>query len=182
MGRSISSGEPPSLTGFPIHRHPAKLARILLWENSSFNQHKSELRMPSSLPSLTHASAPPPTCRIHLELIDPNPYQPCSEMNEATLEELIASIRDHGLLQPITVQRVARRYQLIAGHRRLAAFKRLLRRGLGWHCRSGRVLPHHPSLETIFENRGVSIAVSVIARGSQRGLGHQAHANSRAVA
>jgi ParB/RepB/Spo0J family partition protein len=47
-------------------------------------------------------------------------------MDEAALAELMASIRDHGLLQPITVRKVGTRYQVIAGHRRLEAFRRLL--------------------------------------------------------
>jgi len=38
----------------------------------------------------------------------------------------MASIREHGLLQPITVRKVGSRYQVIAGHRRLEAFRRLL--------------------------------------------------------
>ena len=79
-----------------------------------------------SLPSLTHPSAPPPTWRIALSLVDPNPHQPRSQMDEKALEELTASIREHGLLQPITVRKVGARYQVIAGHRRLEAFRRLL--------------------------------------------------------
>jgi ParB/RepB/Spo0J family partition protein len=47
-------------------------------------------------------------------------------MDEGALAELMASIRDHGLLQPITVRKVGARYQVIAGHRRLEAFRRLL--------------------------------------------------------
>jgi ParB/RepB/Spo0J family partition protein len=47
-------------------------------------------------------------------------------MDESALAELMASIRDHGLLQPITVRKVGVRYQVIAGHRRLEAFRRLL--------------------------------------------------------
>ena len=82
--------------------------------------------MPSSIPALTHPSAPPPTWRIALNLLDQNPYQPRSQMDEGALAELIASIRDHGLLQPITVRKVGMRYQVIAGHRRLEAFRRLL--------------------------------------------------------
>jgi ParB/RepB/Spo0J family partition protein len=46
-------------------------------------------------------------------------------MDESALAELMASIRDHGLLQPITVRKVGVRYQVIAGHRRLEAFRRL---------------------------------------------------------
>jgi len=81
----------------------------------------------SSLPQATDPSAPPPTWRISLDLLDANPHQPRREMDEAGLAELVASIRDHGLLQPITVRRVpGGRYQVIAGHRRLEAFRRLL--------------------------------------------------------
>lgn len=47
-------------------------------------------------------------------------------MDEAALAELMASIHDHGLLQPITVRKIGARYQVIAGHRRLEAFRRLL--------------------------------------------------------
>ncbi len=82
--------------------------------------------MPSSIPALTHPSAPPPTWRIALNLLDQNPHQPRSQMDEGALAELMASIRDHGLLQPITVRKVGARYQVIAGHRRLEAFRRLL--------------------------------------------------------
>ena len=82
--------------------------------------------MPASLPPLTHPSAPPRTWRIQLDLLDPNPYQPRPEMNEAALAELMAGISDHGLLQPITVRKAGARYQVIAGHRRLEAFRRLL--------------------------------------------------------
>ena len=46
-------------------------------------------------------------------------------MDESALTELMASIRDHGLLQPITVRKVGTRYQVIAGHRRLESFRRL---------------------------------------------------------
>src|SRR3989442_15864369 len=87
------------------------------------------LRMPSSIPALTHPSAPPPTWRIALNLLDQNPQQPRSQIDEGALAELMASISDHGLLQPITVRKVGMRYQVIAGHRRLEAFRPLLREG-----------------------------------------------------
>jgi ParB family chromosome partitioning protein len=47
-------------------------------------------------------------------------------MDEAALAELMASISEHGLLQPITVRKSGARYQVIAGHRQLEAFRRLL--------------------------------------------------------
>jgi len=82
--------------------------------------------MPSSIPLVSNPSAPPRTWRIQLDFIDPNPHQPRSEMDEAALAELMASICEHGLLQPITVRKAGARYQVIAGHRRIEAFRRLL--------------------------------------------------------
>jgi len=82
--------------------------------------------MPSSIPPVSHPSAPPKTSPIDLELIDRNAHQPRSETDAAALAELMASISEQGLLQPITVRKVGARYQVIAGHRRLEAFRRLL--------------------------------------------------------
>ena len=56
-------------------------------------------------------------------LIDPNPHQPRTHFDETTLNELAASIRVHGILQPLVVTRQGERYELIAGERRLRASK-----------------------------------------------------------
>jgi ParB family chromosome partitioning protein len=59
---------------------------------------------------------------IAVSLIDPNPLQPRIEFDPEELEELAASIRAQGLLQPITVRPApGGRYQIIAGERRLRA-------------------------------------------------------------
>ncbi len=59
---------------------------------------------------------------IEVDHIDSNPEQPRLAFDEATLEELAASIREHGVLQPILVRpRDDGRYQLIAGERRWRA-------------------------------------------------------------
>lgn len=52
-----------------------------------------------------------------------NPYQPRNDFNRRELEELIDSIREHGIIQPLVVTRVDDGYQLIAGERRLRASK-----------------------------------------------------------
>ena len=53
-----------------------------------------------------------------------NPEQPRMTFDEETLEELAASIREHGVLQPILVRPLDdNRYQLIAGERRWRAAK-----------------------------------------------------------
>ena len=53
--------------------------------------------------------------------IRPNPAQPRLVFREEALEELADSIRQHGILQPLSVRRTASGYELIAGERRLRA-------------------------------------------------------------
>ncbi|MBQ6890509.1 MAG: ParB/RepB/Spo0J family partition protein [Oscillospiraceae bacterium] len=53
--------------------------------------------------------------------IRPNPNQPRQEFSQEALEELSLSIREHGILQPLSVRRVGNQYELIAGERRLRA-------------------------------------------------------------
>ena len=61
---------------------------------------------------------------IPLDRIEPNPEQPRLAFNEETLQELSASIREHGVLQPILVRPLeGNRFQLIAGERRWRASK-----------------------------------------------------------
>ena len=60
--------------------------------------------------------------RIPVDMIEPNPFQPRMSFDQAALEELAASIRTLGLIQPITVRRITeRRYQIISGERRYKA-------------------------------------------------------------
>lgn len=55
-----------------------------------------------------------------------NPFQPRRAFDEAEMQELVDSIDEHGILQPLVVRRVApERYELIAGERRLRAAKHL---------------------------------------------------------
>ena len=53
--------------------------------------------------------------------IRPNPAQPRKVFREEALVELADSIRQHGILQPLSVRRVGNTYELIAGERRLRA-------------------------------------------------------------
>jgi ParB family chromosome partitioning protein len=63
--------------------------------------------------------------QLAVELIDPNPYQTRTHIDEAALQELTDSIKVTGVLQPITVRAVpGGRYQLIAGERRGLASQR----------------------------------------------------------
>ena len=59
---------------------------------------------------------------IPLKNIEANPFQPRTHFNEEALDELVTSIEEHGIIQPITVRRVNdTRFQLITGERRLRA-------------------------------------------------------------
>jgi ParB family chromosome partitioning protein len=59
---------------------------------------------------------------IEIALIEANPFQPRSHFDEEALQELAASIREIGIIQPITVRKLGGgRYQLISGERRLKA-------------------------------------------------------------
>ena len=57
-----------------------------------------------------------PTDTLH-----PNPHQPRRDFDEGALHELSESIRRYGILQPLTVRRTEKGYELIAGERRLRA-------------------------------------------------------------
>jgi ParB family chromosome partitioning protein len=62
--------------------------------------------------------------QIPMELIDPNPRQPRTDFDDATLHELAESVRVRGVLQPVLVRPLAGgRYELVAGERRLRAAK-----------------------------------------------------------
>ncbi|MFT4565906.1 MAG: ParB family chromosome partitioning protein [Saprospiraceae bacterium] len=64
------------------------------------------------------------TGEIDIKSIEANPYQPRKEFNEDQLNELMTSIKTHGLIQPITVRRLnAKKYQIISGERRWRASK-----------------------------------------------------------
>lgn len=77
----------------------------------------------------------PPEAIFHIEVekIAPNPHQPRRNFNEEGINELAASIREFGMLQPLIVTKIEREvptgteveYQLIAGERRLLAAKKL---------------------------------------------------------
>lgn len=61
---------------------------------------------------------------IHISNIKTNPYQPRTKFNDESLEELAESIRQIGVIQPITVREMDEgSYQLITGERRLRAAK-----------------------------------------------------------
>lgn len=63
------------------------------------------------------------TFDIPVDLIRPNRYQPRSDFNQDALMELAQSIRENGLIQPITVRKIGKEYEIIAGERRYRAMR-----------------------------------------------------------
>ncbi len=80
---------------------------------------------PERSPSRPTADPRPGLYDIPLEVIDPNPHQPRHKIEAETIDDLVASIKQHGILQPLIVTRRGDRYQLIAGERRFRSAQRL---------------------------------------------------------
>ena len=82
----------------------------------------------SILPDIDMESVKPAVdtiCTVPVDKVIANPFQPRKEFDEETLEELAQSIRQQGVITPITVRRMPDgTYQLIAGERRWRASQR----------------------------------------------------------
>ena len=86
------------------------------------------------LSALIPDSAPPPQrdqapdrgrpSELDIDLLIPNPRQPRVHIDEARLDELAASIRANGVIQPIVVRRVGDQFEIVAGERRWRAAQR----------------------------------------------------------
>lgn len=72
-------------------------------------------------PSAAPTPVPGGAVELPLERISPNRQQPRTHFDKDGLEQLAASIRTHGVLQPIVVSRQGDSYELVAGHRRVLA-------------------------------------------------------------
>lgn len=58
---------------------------------------------------------------ISLKLISRNPYQPRKTFNDERMKELVKSIEEHGVIQPVLVRKSGKNYELVAGERRFRA-------------------------------------------------------------
>ena len=89
---------------------------------------KSDTPAPSS-PAITSSTPAPQQPAGILDVlvasVVPNPRQPRREFEDAGIKELAESIRAEGLMQPIVVRKVGAGFELIAGERRLRAFRQL---------------------------------------------------------
>ncbi len=76
-----------------------------------------EMGVPEAEPSGTH--------ELLVDEISPNRFQPRNYFDDEKLEELMTSIQEHGVLQPVIVQKAESGYELIVGERRWRASKKL---------------------------------------------------------
>ena len=64
--------------------------------------------------------------KIFIDQIESNPFQPRSSFDEKALNELAESIKEKGIIQPITLRKIkAEKYQIVAGERRWRASKQI---------------------------------------------------------
>ncbi len=82
-------------------------------------------KTPSSGPPRRPLPAAPGYQEIAVDIVDRSPYQPRRDIPREKLEDLANSIRAEGLLQPIVVRPAGKKFELIAGERRLRAFELL---------------------------------------------------------
>jgi ParB family transcriptional regulator, chromosome partitioning protein len=84
---------------------------------------------PASAPAAAAPAAAPAIpgrtlLSLPIEAIERNPEQPRKRFEEAKLEELAASIREHGIVEPILVRKDGTKYRILAGERRWRAAQR----------------------------------------------------------
>ena len=79
----------------------------------------------SRLPPLAQPAPGDVVNRVTLDQIVPSPLQPRTEFQTEQLTELMESIREHGIIQPLIVRRVNGKLELIAGERRFRASREL---------------------------------------------------------
>ena len=60
---------------------------------------------------------------LPIDQLEPNPLQPRGSITPDTLEDLVESVREHGVLEPLVVAHTPAGYQIIAGERRWRAAK-----------------------------------------------------------
>ncbi|HUL35760.1 MAG TPA: ParB/RepB/Spo0J family partition protein [Candidatus Eisenbacteria bacterium] len=140
LGALIREPEPQSTTNPP--------ANIGVTPGQSTTFSTAAGSAAAAAPALSPAPAGP--LQLDIELIEPSPYQPRTRFREEALEELARSIQASGIIQPIVVRPVGKRYQLIAGERRWRAAQKA---GLNKVSAIIRDVPDELALEmTLVEN------------------------------
>ena len=133
LGRGLGALIPPKPNTAPVTSSSSAASMQIAEDRlASIEERSQKMQAPEALSAAldrapTSALSTDSAKMIHdlpLEQIDPNPHQPRRHFDHAQLEDLITSIKEHGVLQPIVVtEKTHGRYELIAGERRLRASK-----------------------------------------------------------
>ncbi|HKB80560.1 MAG TPA: ParB/RepB/Spo0J family partition protein [Thermoanaerobaculia bacterium] len=110
-------------------------------------------------------TAAPGLAQIPIDRIEPNPYQPRKSFDDRALDELVRSVREHGIVQPIVVTRNGDRYRLIAGERRFRAAQK-----------AG--LQHVPAVIKDILNEGDALQIALIENIQRQDLNPIEEANA----
>lgn len=126
LGRGLASLIPPKKDGAPAS---GGASPFVMNPVSQGDAEPAQSRVfPASVTPETTVLAPAPKSalqEIATSSIIPNPHQPRIHFDEAKLQELADSIKEHGILQPLVVTKNGEHYELIAGERRFQAAKRI---------------------------------------------------------
>ncbi len=124
LGRGLASLIPPKKDG----ASPGGASPFVMTPISQGDADPAQSRVFPTATTEVSAVAPVPKNalqEIPTSSIVPNPHQPRIHFDEAKLEELVNSIKEHGILQPLVVTKNGEQYELIAGERRFQAAKRI---------------------------------------------------------
>jgi ParB family chromosome partitioning protein len=76
------------------------------------------------IPDAPAPAAPERALDVDIDLLQPNKFQPRTQMDDGRIEELARSIRSNGVIQPIVVRKAENGYEIVAGERRWRASQR----------------------------------------------------------
>lgn len=130
LGRGLASLIPPkkkdeSVKAAPFRIEPISRPATAAFPDESAAAPAAPAAPVAAKPVSVPAAAQSSSREVPIGDIVPNPHQPRLHFDEAKLEELAQSIREHGILQPLVVSPLeGGKYELIAGERRLQASKR----------------------------------------------------------
>ena len=126
LGRGLASLIPPKKKDEAAKAAPFRIEPISRPATPAFsdeNASASAAPAPTAAPAVSVSGSQ--SREVPIGDIVPNPHQPRLHFDEAKLEELEQSIKEHGVLQPLVVSPLSGgKYELIAGERRLQASKR----------------------------------------------------------
>ena len=128
LGRGLSALVSAAPIRITMGREANEGSNALLSEPSSSSMNETFQTDAESNTKSEAANPNPPKHRfVSIDLVEANRYQPRQSFNDSELEELVSSIKTHGVLQPPLVRphpEKATHFELIAGERRLRAAKR----------------------------------------------------------